>query len=122
MNSVSIVGVESPQGKRQACARKHKRWIHGLLATIAEGQAFGPGRSDVGQGQAMQVLAMGTSPQCTTRSISAKPRHRLIPIGKGANGTWLLQQGTRFGRAQAMRSAPLSLGAQEAISRGSDSG
>jgi hypothetical protein len=86
----SVVGVQSQQRKQQACACLDNRHMHGMLAAIAQGQAFGPGRGDVGHGQAVEILAMGTFCTVSHQIDFHKAWYRIIPICKGANGDGML--------------------------------
>jgi hypothetical protein len=96
----AVVGVQSQQGKRQACAGLDNRCMHGVLAAITDGQAFCPGRSDVCHGQAIGVLAMGTLATVRHQINFHKAWHRIIPIRKGANRDLVFEQGAWFRRAK----------------------
>ena len=54
--------------------------MHGVLAAIADGQAFCPGRGDVGQGQAVEVLAMGTLATVRHQIDFHKAWHRMTTM------------------------------------------
>jgi len=96
-----VVGVDAPQREGQPLADRGERGEDAPLAAVDDGPGFKPGRGDVDDGQALDVLPVGRLAAVTDEVQFRKAGVPLIPLGKGADGDVLLEQAPRARRGQA---------------------
>lgn len=95
----AVVGVQPPQVEGQLCAGVPDRLQHGILAAIQQRGELRPAGGYVGHHQRVHELPVDMIATVGNQVRFQKPRLVFVPLGEGAHGDVVLEQGTRRRRA-----------------------
>ena len=98
----TVIGIE-PQhwkGKERACPLEGSQ--DRLLASMQEGEAFGPSGGHIGEGQRVEVAPLDVYATMSRQIRFHKAGLGLIPLLEGADGNLLLEERSRSSRGETM--------------------
>src|SRR6266540_1276858 len=91
----SVVRIQAEEWKWQALSDGMNSTADVRLASAHQCDAFRPSCGNIRQNQGVQKRALGSVSAMCNQIGFHKPGGRLIPVGKGSNGDFVLQQLSR---------------------------